>query len=101
MSDKSYVTMEVCPICNKDTGNILMDKRIRPVFESKTINPTNPCDECKEKYLSIGVMLINPETGSLAIIKDKTFSIMFNQKVPKHKIAFVDEELIQKIISKR
>jgi len=95
--DKSYVTMEACPICKKETGNILMDKRT--VFERKTINPTSPCAECKEKYLSIGVMIINPKTGSLAIIKDEAYIRIFNPVLPKHKIAFADEAIIQKLIS--
>ena len=93
--------MEVCPICKEETGNILMDKRIINVFERHTINPTNPCDKCREKYLSIGVMLINPETCSLAIIKDEAYTRMFNQKVPIGKIAFAKEQIIQRIISQQ
>lgn len=98
MSDKSYVTMEICPICKKETGSIMMDRMIRPVFDIHTINPTTTCTECKEKYLTIGVMLINPKTCSLAIIKDEAFIKMFNKKLPKHKIAFADEEIIEKIM---
>lgn len=101
MSDKSYVTLEVCPICQKETGSIIMDKRIRPVFNMHTVNPTNPCKDCKEKYLSMGVMLINPKTGSFAIIKDEAFNRIFKQELPKHKIAFADEEIIQKLISQQ
>ena len=92
---ESYVTLEVCPICREDTGTILLDKRMRDRFEMHTINPTNPCDKCREKYLKEGVLLINPETCSLVILKNEAFKRMFNTVIPKGKICFAEEGIIQ------
>lgn len=92
--EKSYVTMGLCPICGKENGTILMDRRIKDTFERQTIDPTNPCDKCKEKYLKKGVMMFCPESGDLVVIKDKAFMGMFEQKLPKKKIAFCEQGVI-------
>lgn len=46
---KSYVTMEqkICPVCGKtqDTGNILLDMRLREQFENHTTTGFGMCDE--------------------------------------------------------
>ncbi len=99
MSDKSYVTLECCPICGNETGNLLLDRRMRDTFEKYTINPTSVCSVCKEKYLKEGILLINPKTGSLAVIKESAFKRIFDKTpLPVHRIAFAEEELIQKFI---
>jgi len=96
--DKSYVTMEVCPICKGDTGTILMDRRIKDVFESsRTINPRNICKDCKETYLKNGVLIINPETISLVVLKEEAFSRLFNIPIPNGKIVFAHEDVIQQL----
>lgn len=95
--DKSYVTITLCPICKEDNGSLLLDRRLKPRFDMHTIDPTQPCDKCKEKYLKKGVMLINPETCSLAVIKVSAFKRMFNVPVPEKHIAFAEEQVIQLI----
>ncbi len=98
MPEKSYVTIQKCPICQEDMG-ILMDRRIKDTFESKyTCIPTQVCDDCKKKYLKDGTMLINPDNGKLVVLADGAFKKMFNkEKTPPHKIAFTDDELLEKI----
>jgi len=98
-SDKSYVTIEMCPICGGDTGALLMNKRLHKTFGKHTVNPRTTCGECKEKYLKAGVMLINPETGSLAVLKDEAFVRLFNTSVPAGKIAFAVEGVVQQLIA--
>jgi hypothetical protein len=95
--DKSYVTLEICPICQKDTGSILLDRRLKDTFESKTINPTKVCDDCKKKYLNKGVMIINPETCRLVVIKDSVFKKIMNVPIPKSKIAFAHDDVLDKL----
>jgi len=95
--DKSYVTMEVCPICKGDTGNILIDRRIKDVFEKRTINPRNTCNKCREIYLKEGVLIINPETVSLVVLKEEAFSRLFNIPIPNGKIVFTHEDVIQQL----
>lgn len=49
MTDKSYVTMETrrCLICGNEysTGALLLDKRVRPIFEKTTCTGWGMCDE--------------------------------------------------------
>jgi len=91
---KSYVTMEKCVICGKSTNALFLDMRLKDTFDTCTTTPTSLCDECKEKYLKNGVMLINPETGKLVVIKDSAFKRIFDKPIPKHKIAFTDNEVL-------
>lgn len=53
MSDKSYVTMaqHICPICGEihETGELLLDKRLREVFDMHTITGWGMCPKCHEK----------------------------------------------------
>lgn len=94
--EKSYVTLAVCPICRKDTGTLLMDRRLKPTFEMHTVTP-EPCDECREQYLTRGVLLIEENTGSIAVIKVSAFKRIFDKEVPSRHIAFVEQGLLKKI----
>jgi hypothetical protein len=95
--EKSYVTMGLFPICGKENGTILMDRRIKDTFGKQTIDPTNPCDKCKEKYLKNGVMLFCFESGDLVVLKDEAFKGMFERELPPKKIAFCEQGVIDKI----
>jgi len=95
--EKSYVTLALCPICKEETGELLMDRRLKPTFEMHTIVPHSVCEKCREKYLKEAVLLINPKTGSLVVIKDEAFKGMFNKDIPPQRIAFCDEEVLEKI----
>jgi len=92
--DKSYVTIEKCVICGKDTGQLFLDRRLKNTFNKHTSTPTSLCDKCKKKYLKDGVMLINPENGKLSVIKDSAFKRIFDKPIPKGKIAFTDDEVL-------
>ena len=98
MTDKSHVSMECCAICHEETGTILLDTKLRQKFEMHTINPASVCQECKDKYLSKGVLLINPKTGSLVVISDEGFKRMTDMPIPQKKIVFAEEEMIQQLI---
>lgn len=95
--DKSYVTMSTCPICKEPTGTLLLDRRLKERFDRYTVNPTEVCDKCQKKYLKTGVMLINPHTGRLAVIKISAFKRIFDKEVPEKHIAFVDDEVLDKL----
>ena len=96
--DKSYVTMAICPICHEETGDILMDTHLRDRFEMRTITP-EPCETCREKYLSVGVLIMAPETGRVAVIKDEAFLNLFNMELPHKKIAFCEEAVMDRILA--
>lgn len=54
MSEKSHVTLEsqVCAVCGKtfDTGALLLDRRLRPIFERKTCTGIGLCPEHEQLY---------------------------------------------------
>ena len=94
--DKSYVTLAVCPICHEDNGTLLLDRRLRPKFEMRTLTP-EPCDKCKEKYLKNGVLIMNKECNRLVVLKDEVFARIFDMAIPKGKICFCDEEVLDRL----
>lgn len=89
--------MGVCPICQKDNGTILLDKRLRDRFEMRTIDPKNPCEKCRKKYLAKGTMIFSPTSGDLLVIKDSAFKRVFNVSLPKGKVIFCDQDVIDKL----
>ena len=123
MSDKSYVTMEqhICPVCGKtfDTGNIIMDKRLKESFDSKTVTGYGLCEEHEELFNQGYVALIEIDekksnlagknkdihskdvyrTGNLAHIKIDIFRNIFSFSPPHRNQAyvFVEEGLIEKL----
>lgn len=56
------------------------------------------CEKCRKKYLSVGVLLINPKNGKFAVIKDEAFTKMFNIPIPKNKISFTDDKVLTKLM---
>jgi hypothetical protein len=96
--DKSYVTLATCPICQKENGSLLIDRRLRPTFDMHT-PILELCEDCKEKYLTKGVLLIAPKTGSLVVLKTEAFSRLFNKPIPKQHIVYCDQEVIDEINS--
>ncbi len=124
MSDKSYVTMEQhqCPVCGKthDTGNILMDQRLRERFERFTVTGMSLCPEHKklhdDGYLALVAVdpakskpdyasgHIKPEnawrTGKVAHLKHGPAAKMFdNLSDPLPEFVFCDDEVIDKLIA--
>ena len=53
MNDKSYVTLEqaVCPACGRafETGNLLLDQRLRKRFDRFTVTGFQMCPEDQQK----------------------------------------------------
>lgn len=101
-------TISQCIICGKDKNEIVLlgaaYKKEAPIYMVTSIEP---CDECKEKYLSQGVLLVECKeennkkipTGSITVIKDEAFSNIFNVSIPKGKIAMVEVGVLEKINS--
>lgn len=99
---EGFVTIvKDCLICQREV--ILMDRRGRDI-ESKipkgSILP-QICEECHQKYCveMDGVCLINPETGSLAVISKKAFDNIFTIPCPEGRICHAEEKIIQAIIA--
>ena len=55
------------------------------------------CEECRLKYLTAGVALVNPETGSVIVLRDEVFQAIFDHPVPEDKIAYAEEHVLDQI----
>jgi len=97
MKMKSYVTIPVCPICKKELNMILLDRRLKERFEMHTVMPTEVCDSCRKTYLSKGVLIINPNTGRLVVLKDSAFKRIMSIPIPKSKIIFAHDDVLDKL----
>lgn len=117
MSDKSYVTMEQkkCPVCGKsfDSGSILMNTRLKAVFERYTVTGFAMCDEHQElweKGYSALVVCDDSKTthsggyckaedafrtGEVIHMRKKVFKQFFNRK--PEKVVFIDTKAAKKI----
>lgn len=102
--DLSNVAMVVCPICGQDSGVILSTTiergELKRVFDKKRYtDPTIVCPECREKYLTNGILLINPNTLNLVVLKLDAYLRLFpNQVVTDDHIVFADDELIKTLM---
>lgn len=97
-------TMPVCIICGKEKGEIaLLGASYRDQTPMHMIVGVEPCDTCREKYLGLGVLLVEGKgehhtpTSSIAVIKTEAFQKIFNTPVPERHIAIVEEGVLQKI----
>jgi hypothetical protein len=86
---------------------ILLDKRMKKSLCKNNIIPGRVCEKCEEKYLKEGILLMNPETGSLVVIKDEVFKNLVKDDENGRKImedavkkrrCFTEEWVIQGLI---
>lgn len=102
-------SLGVCPICSEDNGEVLLlGTSLGRDVEAphRTVRPLEPCTKCKEKYLVVGVMLLegtrdakgNPTTtGNLIVLTNEAFIRLFNMEPPRKKIALVEPELFARL----
>lgn len=118
MSNKSYVTLEQrkCLVCGKDydTGSILLDKRLKPTFEHKTLTGVGLCPDDEKLHKDGFIALvavdesktegygssIKPEdayrTGTMAHIRRTVARKVFNVEIPDNlPMMFCDPEVIE------
>lgn len=116
---KSHVSLEaaICPVCGQQhqTGTVMIDKRLRDVFEQETVTGYAMCPE-HQKLLDDGFVAlvgIDPtrsstektgamtlqgafRTGNLMHIRASVWHHIFaNVPVPDKGLCFVDDEVIQ------
>jgi hypothetical protein len=103
--DKSGVTshpkyglnpsLSACILCGDPTGNIVFfGNSIDEESPKLLITTIEPCEECRDKYLRDGTLLVEAEnsdsvTGRSLVIKDSAYSEMFETPIPENKIALV------------
>jgi len=59
--------------------------------------PFSICSKCQEKYLSLGVALVNPENDSAIVLMDEAYSALFSEPIPRQRVIHVKEELLEQI----
>lgn len=91
--EKSYVSMQICPLCHKGF-QILLDRQLKDSLPNKICNPIELCDKCKKEYLRNGVFLICPTSMECAVITLEAFSRIFNCAIPEHHIAYAEQSVI-------
>ena len=112
---RSYVTLEVarCPVCGQDhdTGALLLDRRLRPRFESKTVTGWQMCDEHQKLKDDgyIALVEVDPKkssgqgldevwrTGRLTHLRSRVWSNVFDTPVPSKGLCFVEIGVIDKL----
>lgn len=114
---KSFVTMEreVCPVCGDehDTGNLLMDRRLKARFEKHTTTGWGLCEEHQLLYKQgfVALVEIDPDKsnaaskdtidmedayrlGRLAHIKRDIWEEMTGLDTKDHPVVYVDSQVI-------
>ena len=119
MPEKSFVTLEqaICPVCGKnhDTGNLLLDQRMRNTFERHTVTHFELCPECKQfqadGYIALVEIdpkrsvfngdVVKPEdawrTGRICRVREQVWPSIFNVPPPTKGLAFVEADVIDKL----
>ena len=109
--EKSYVTLEqhACPVCLKtfDTGNLLLDDKLRVVFKKYTVTGYGLCEEHKKVVEDGYVILVEvrerPQkgqdpyrTGNTAYLKRHVVKDIFPD-MDVQDVAFVEIGVLDKL----
>jgi len=74
MMEKSFVSVEQyrCPVCcvDTDSGSLLLDRRLRPSLESKTVTHWSLCPECEQKKNDGYIALVEASNQTAAVKMD-------------------------------
>jgi hypothetical protein len=108
---------KMCPICGKehDTNTILLDRRMKKQFETKTTTGYGLCEDCQKKkdegYLALivcdpaktqpvdgHVKMENAyRTGEIVHIKREVFGKIFNTNIGNNDFVFIEPEVVSKL----
>jgi len=119
MNDKSFVSMEMvqCPACDKlsRSGNLLMDKRVRPSLERETLTGFGLCAEhwrdgfitligCDPEQSGVGPTetTITPRqayrTGEVVYLRREAWDRLFDVPFPANcPWVYVEDRVIQEL----
>jgi len=99
-------TISKCILCGKQKNQItLLGSAYKEQAPMTMVTEIEPCETCRKKYLSKGVMLIEATkdekgkimpTGRIAVLKDEAYNKIFNIPAPR-KIVYIEPEVYSKI----
>lgn len=121
MTDKSYVSLEQrqCLVCGKlfDTGNILLDKRLRASMNQHTTTGAGLCAEDQQRYNEGYIALVECDpkrsgfpqkslnqrdayrTGKIAHLRRTAFAELFGKLAAPHTpLVFVEPGVIDRLM---
>ena len=107
-------TISKCMVCGEDKNELLLllGASFKGEAPMHMVTSVEPCEVCKKKYLTVGVLMaeatIEPVRGvsdkkepvptrAFAIIKDEAFKRMFDKEIPKHKICYLELGMLEKM----
>lgn len=104
MTEKSHVALGQgqCFICAKfyETGEVLLHKRLKPVFDREVTTTNAPCPECKGRIDTNFTALIEADedgdnrTGRIAWIPGDRWSEFFNVPRPPKGIGYIQKGIL-------
>lgn len=113
MSDKNYVGMFNCPLCNEPIG-LILNKRLSKTLPRNCIIGPELCDNCKKNLTEKGTIILYEaeQTGNkkepykllgrfVEVNIDPFLDGNNDEFLQKERIAFCDSEMINHIISLR
>lgn len=87
-----------CMICQREVILLAKKNMKEDLPENNTTLP-KVCEECRDKYLRKGVLIINPDNGNFVVVKNGAFKRIFkNTPIPILKIAFAEQNVIEIIM---
>jgi len=96
-------TISSCIICGKEKNEIaLLGATYKEQAPMHMVISIEPCDNCKEKYLVNGIMLVETNeqkkpNGSIAVILLEAFQKIFDVPVPLEHTVLVEQGIFSKL----
>lgn len=120
--EKLHVTLEqhLCLVCTKsfDTNALLLNRRLKPVFERTTVTGWGLCPECKQRFDDGYIALVgcdesktekNPNgtiepgeayrTGNIVHLRFEVYDRIINVPRGDRPVLFCDDAVIEKLKS--
>lgn len=97
MSRKRLV-MGICPLCNRSNGELMYLDDVEGIF-ALHMRSTTPCNACKKRHLSKGVLLVTSGSYRAMVITNDAFQRVFVSKIPASKVVIISEGEMDELIS--
>lgn len=90
-----------CMICHEEQILIATKDQRQPLPPKDSILP-QVCEECTKKYLKEGILIVNPNTGKLAVLKEEAFVKIFSgvdtKKALEMRVCFAEEQVLDMLL---
>ena len=87
---RQRLVMGICPLCNRSNGELMYLDDVEGIF-ALHMRSTTPCNACKKRHLSKGVLLVTSGTYRTLILKEESFVRVFNSNIPRSRTIVISE----------